>query len=51
MHTYDDSQAALKIWGKEDYELWVTVPPDAIPKLAFEVRRHTSRDAKGQPMS
>ena len=37
MHTYDDSQAALKIWGKEDYEFWVTVPPDAIPKLAFEV--------------
>jgi hypothetical protein len=37
MHTYDDSQAALKIWGKEDYEFWVTVPPDAVPKLAFEL--------------
>ena len=37
MHTYDDSQAALKIWGKEDYEFWVTIPPDAVPKLAFEL--------------
>ena len=37
MYTSDDSQLALKIWGKEDYEFWVTVPPDAVPKLAFEL--------------
>jgi hypothetical protein len=37
MHTYDDSQAALKIWGKEDYEFWVTVPPDTVPKLTFDL--------------
>ena len=37
MYTSDDSQLALKIWGKEDYEFWVTVPPDAVPKLAFEM--------------
>ena len=33
MYTSDDSQLAQKIWGKEDYEFWVTVPPDAVPKF------------------
>ena len=37
MHTYDESQTALEVWGKEDYEFWVTIPPVAVAKLAFEL--------------
>lgn len=39
MHTYDDGQTALKVWGKKDYEFSITVSLDAIPKLAFELLR------------
>jgi hypothetical protein len=39
MHTSDYGPIALEIWGKEDYEFWTTIPPNAAPHLAFELLR------------
>lgn len=37
--TLDVGPTALRTWGSDDYEFWVTVPPDAVGALAFELLR------------
>ena len=39
MFTSDASQTALKLWGKEDYDFWVTIRPEHVSLLAFELLR------------
>jgi len=39
MFTSDVSQTALATWGREDYDFWVIIPPEAISLLAFELLR------------
>jgi hypothetical protein len=39
MFTSDSDQTALQTWGKEDYDFWVSVPPDAVSLLALELLR------------
>lgn len=39
MFTSDSGQTALQTWGKEDYDFWVTIPPDAVSLLALELLR------------
>ncbi|MDT7816216.1 MAG: hypothetical protein QOJ42_6132 [Acidobacteriaceae bacterium] len=39
MFTSDTGETALATWNKEDYDFWVTVPPEAISLLAFELLR------------
>lgn len=37
--TLDVGPTALRFWGSEDYEFCVTVPPEAVGALAFELLR------------
>lgn len=39
MYTSDSGPTALRTWGKEDYDFWVTVPSEAVAMLAFELLR------------
>jgi hypothetical protein len=39
MHTYDVSQLASRVWGREDYEFWTMIAPSAVSLLAFELVR------------
>ena len=39
MHAYDNGPTAKLTFGREDYEFWVTIPPDMVPKLALELLR------------
>jgi hypothetical protein len=35
----DLGRTVEEFWGEDEYEFWVTVPPSALPKLAFELLR------------
>jgi len=39
LHAYDKGATAKLTFGREEYEFWVTVPPDAVARLAFELLR------------
>lgn len=34
---YDIGSASKKMWGDSDYEHWITIPPEALPQLAFRL--------------
>jgi hypothetical protein len=37
MDAQDIGPTVTRIWGDDDYEFWVRVPPASLPKLAFEL--------------
>lgn len=37
MDAQDIGPTVTQIWGDDDYEFWVSVPPAAVSKLAFEL--------------
>ena len=39
MDAQDIGPIVTQIWGDDDYEFWVRVPPASLPKLAFELLR------------
>jgi hypothetical protein len=39
MDAQDIGATISQIWGDDDYEFWVRVPPSSLPKLAFELLR------------
>jgi hypothetical protein len=39
MDAQDIGPTVTQIWGDDDYEFWVRVPPASLPKLAFELLR------------
>ena len=39
MDARDTGPIVRKIWGDDDYEFWVHVPPEAVGVLAFELLR------------
>jgi hypothetical protein len=39
LHAYDRGATARLTFGREEYEFWVTVPPEAVARLAFELLR------------
>jgi hypothetical protein len=39
MDAQDIGPTVTGIWGDDDYEFWVWVPPASLPKLAFELLR------------
>jgi hypothetical protein len=39
MDAQDMGPTVTRIWGDDDYEFWVRVPPASLPKLAFELLR------------
>jgi hypothetical protein len=39
MGAQDIGPTVTRIWGDDDYEFWVLVPPASLPKLAFELLR------------
>ena len=39
MDAQDMGPTVTQIWGDDDYEFWVRVPPTSLPKLAFELLR------------
>jgi hypothetical protein len=39
MDAQDMGPTVTQIWGDDDYEFWVRVPPNSLPKLAFELLR------------
>ena len=39
MDAQDMGPTVTEMWGDDDYEFWVRVPPAALPKLAFELLR------------
>jgi hypothetical protein len=39
MDTQDMGATTTEIWGEDEYEFWVRVAPEALPKLAFELLR------------
>jgi hypothetical protein len=39
MEAQDIGPAVTQIWGADDYEFWVRVPPASVSKLAFELLR------------
>jgi hypothetical protein len=39
MDAQDMGPTVTQIWGDEEYEFWVRVPPHSLPKLAFELLR------------
>ena len=39
LHAYDHGATARLTFGRDEYEFWVTVPPDAVARLAFELLR------------
>jgi hypothetical protein len=39
LHAYDKGATAKLTFARDEYEFWVTVPPEAIARLAFELLR------------
>ena len=39
LHAYDRGATARLTFGRDEYEFWVTVPKDAVARLAFELLR------------
>ena len=39
LHAYDRGATARLTFGRDEYEFWVTVPPEAVARLAFELLR------------
>jgi len=39
MDAQDIGPTVAQIWGDDDYEFWVRVPPASVSKLAFELLR------------
>ena len=39
LHAYDRGATAKLTFGRDEYEFWVTVPPEAVARLAFELLR------------
>ena len=39
MDAQDIGPTVTQIWGDDDYEFWVRVPPASVSKLAFELLR------------
>ena len=39
MEAQDIGPRVTQLWGDDDYEFWVLVPPASLPKLAFELLR------------
>ena len=39
MDAQDMGPTVTQMWGDDDYEFWVRVPPASLPKLAFELLR------------
>ena len=39
LHAYDRGATAKLTFSRDEYEFWVTVPPDAVARLAFELLR------------
>jgi len=39
MEAQDIGPSVTRIWGDDDYEFWVRVPPASVSKLAFELLR------------
>lgn len=39
MDAQDIGPTVTRIWGDDDYEFWVRVPPASLAKLAFELLR------------
>jgi hypothetical protein len=39
MDAQDIGPTVTRIWGDDDYEFWVQVPPASLPTLAFELLR------------
>jgi len=39
LHAYDKGATAKLTFGRDEYEFWVTVPPEAVSRLAFELLR------------
>jgi hypothetical protein len=39
MDAQDMGPTVTRIWGDDDYEFWVRVPPASLAKLAFELLR------------
>ena len=37
MDAQDIGPTVTQIWGDDDYEFWVLVPPASVSKLAFEL--------------
>jgi hypothetical protein len=39
LHAYDRGATARPTFGRDEYEFWVTVPAEAVARLAFELLR------------
>ena len=39
LHAFDKGAKATLTFGREDYEFWVTIPPQAVGRLAFVLMR------------
>lgn len=39
MDAQDIGPTVIQIWGEDEYEFWVRVPPASLSKLAFELLR------------
>ena len=39
IHAFDRGATAKLTFGRDEYEFWVTVPPEAVARLAFELLR------------
>ena len=39
LHAYDKGATARLTFDRDEYEFWVTVPPEAVARLAFELMR------------
>jgi hypothetical protein len=39
LHAYDRGATAKLTFGRDEYEFWVTIPPEAMGRLAFELMR------------
>jgi len=37
---WDMGSTVEEIWGDDDYEYWIVIPPGEIPKLSIELLRH-----------
>ncbi|MBI1213690.1 MAG: hypothetical protein GC190_19700 [Alphaproteobacteria bacterium] len=37
LHAYDKGATARLTFDRDEYEFWVTVPPEAVARLAFEL--------------
>jgi hypothetical protein len=44
MDACDSGSSVEKVWNHEDYERWMTIPADAVPKLAFALLKEKFAD-------